>query len=131
MRYLGVLAIIGLLIFSACEKDPGVGGTSSIVGTIIVQETDNFGNVVTEYAGPEERVYIIYGDGDFYDDEVRTNYDGRYKFDFLTIGNYRIFAYTDCKLFDSCDAPIRPEFIDIQINSNDQVVNAPDLIIQN
>lgn len=128
MRFLLVIFPL-LILVSSCEKNPGEGGTSSIEGKIIIEEVDNFGVVVKSYPAPEERVYIVYGNNEFFDNEVRTHYDGRYQFEFLNIGSYQLYAYSEC-FVDSCTIPKYPELIDIGISANNQVVNAQDIIIQ-
>jgi hypothetical protein len=43
-------------------------------------------------------VYIIYGDDadeTYFHDDIKTSYDGTFKFRFLEPGNYRIFFYED------------------------------------
>jgi len=124
-----LVTLIAVTFLLSCEKEPGEGGTSTIEGAVIIEEVDNLGFVVNSYPAPEERVYIIYGDNDIYDNEVRSHYDGRYKFEFLNIGSYKLFAYTEC-IFDSCSVPLLPVIEEISVNSNSQIVNAPDLVIQ-
>lgn len=111
--------IIGL---SACEKDPGQGGTSSIEGIAGIQEVSSSGNILAEYPAIEERIYIIYGDNEIYDDEVRTSFDGRFKFTELFKGTYTIFAYSDCS---SCPAGTEAIMQTVTINDNDEVVSLP------
>lgn len=117
-----------LLLVSACEKNPGEGGTSSIEGKIMIEEVDNFGVVVKSYPALEERVYIIYGDNEFFDNEVRTHFNGRYQFEFLNIGSYQIYAYSEC-FVDSCTVPKYAEIIEVGVSANNQVVNSPDITI--
>jgi hypothetical protein len=40
----------------------------------------------------DERVYIIYGEEDFYSESVRTDEDGNFQFTGLTRGDYRVYA---------------------------------------
>lgn len=47
----------------------------------------------TSYA-QELEVYIKYGDHEFYDDRIRTQYDGTFVFDELIKGEYLIFVYS-------------------------------------
>src|SRR6056297_3593232 len=98
-----VLFAISTLIFVGCKKEEGEGGRSSIKGTVIEQEMDTFLNpeVVNEYPLTAERVYIIYGDeSEVYDDDMRTDFEGRYHFRFLREGTYTVFTYTECNVFD-------------------------------
>jgi len=74
-----------LLLAVSCEKDPGEGGNSTLEGKVVVHEVSPSGNILAQYDGAEERVYIIYGDNEIYDDEVRSSYDGRFKLFTLTV----------------------------------------------
>lgn len=116
-----------LFMLSACSKEPGVGGNSSISGKVIIQEIDPFtGEVDLEYEAPEERVYIIYGDNEIYDDEIRTHYDGQFKFTDLFKGSYTIFAYSDC---NSCPSGTEPVMRTIEIEDNRTDVVIEDIVI--
>lgn len=93
------IACVSLLFF-ACNKEPGVGGTSSISGKLYRIETNSLGQVLAEYYAPDRDVYIIYGTEDkTYDDDFSTSYDGSFEFKNLTLGTYTVFAYTRC---DTC-----------------------------
>jgi hypothetical protein len=95
----------------ACEKDEGVGGKSTLSGKILVKDFKG-GQLVEEYYGAEERVYIIYGEGEFFNDDTRTNPDGTFRFEYLQPGYYRVFAYSDC---DSCAGGTEPIFKEVVI----------------
>lgn len=86
--------LIPILIISSCQKTEGPGGRATIKGKLFVQ--DYTGSVLTsQYYGPDFDVFIIYGTGsNFYDDDVKTSYDGSYEFRYLRPGTYRIFAYS-------------------------------------
>lgn len=91
-KHFFIFITITLLLLS-CAKEEGEGGRSSISGTIHL--TDNTGGVQGDYNAPEYDVYIIYGDkDDVYDDDMKTSYDGTFKFSNLREGSYRIYAYT-------------------------------------
>src|SRR5690606_323401 len=97
-----MFATIGLF-FSGCEKEEGEGGRSSISGVVIEQRMGEPLNPVIEEEYPlaDVRVYIIYGDStEIYDDDMRTDFDGRFKFRFLRKGTYTIFTYSECNVFD-------------------------------
>ena len=91
-------AIVALT--SACNKEAGEGGTSSISGDILVNDINGAGELQAQYAGMDEDVYIIYGTEDqTYNDKFSTSLDGTFKFSYLTPGDYTIFAYSRC---DTC-----------------------------
>ena len=124
----GFLFII-VLLFSACEKGPGEGGTSTIKGKVIVREYNGDFTILRDvYPGAKEDVYIIYGDDEVYGDKFETSYDGTYEFDYLTEGNYTVFAYskdTTNRITSEKIAIIR----EVEITDKNQVVEVPDIII--
>lgn len=84
------------LAFQSCTKVEGEGGSSSIVGKLNGQVFDGAGNLLYEYDLMDHDVFIIYGDDEtetFYDDDIKTSYDGTFRFDFLENGKYRFFTY--------------------------------------
>ena len=89
--------VIGFFIFSSCNKDEGLGGSSSVQGYVynIVHRADNLaGDTIPAV---EEKVYIIYGDnedGPVADKRVETNQNGMYQFQYLRKGNYVVCAYS-------------------------------------
>ena len=92
------LAISSLLIFTSCKKVEGPGGSSTIKGSVIVEVYDLFDNYIGEYLAADEDVFIIYGDNPddtYFDDDIKTSYDGSFEFRYLEQGEYRIFVYTD------------------------------------
>lgn len=126
------LFLLGIIIvslgFSGCEKTEGEGGKATISGTLMVQLRERIADqVIAEYEARETRVYIIYGDNEIYDDEVRTNFDGQYKFEFLYPGTYRIFAYSECR---ACPEQVNPVFVEVEVGKDDDFVEAPTLYVR-
>lgn len=120
-----LLAALGM---ASCESTPGQGGAATITGKVFVREFSSVGNLLGEYYGPEERVYIIYGNGSTFDDDTRTSFDGSYKFKYLSKGNYRIFAYSKC---DTCASGQNAIIQDVEITSSNETIELEDLIIRN
>jgi hypothetical protein len=114
------LSAICLLAFAGCRKGPGEGGSSTIKGKVTAEYIDVFNNHYT-YPAQKEDVYIIYGDGDFYGDNVETNYDGTYQFDYLKKGSYTVYAYSDC---DTCLGGTHAELVKVEITENKSEVSA-------
>lgn len=91
------------LMMASCEKGPGEGGTSSIVGmvkTYDLQHNDviNRLDTINEYFNADYDVFIIYGSNEsLYDDSYKTSYDGSFGFQYLREGTYTIFVYSDCE----------------------------------
>lgn len=124
--------VFALLLLTACEKGAGEGGTSTIKGVVITQEWDGgFSEVRDEYPSQEEDVYIIYGDDDFYGDDVKTNYNGVYEFDYLRKGTYTVYVYTKDPQVDYEIS--NQKFIikkEVQITSNNQTVTLDTIYIK-
>lgn len=134
------IIVVLLLIsgFSACKKEAGEGGTSTITGKITVHNYDNnnFNCCPDTFAAVDRDVYIVYGgEGSVYDNDFKTTYDGTYEFKYLQKGKYRIFAYSE----DSTGAyngtagtmfrPDVPVFIDVEITDKNQTIVGPEIII--
>ena len=68
-----IISMIFVAAMSSCNKEEGVGGTASITGKIIAKEISNSGILLDEYPAAEERVYIVYGDHDIFDDDTIGN----------------------------------------------------------
>lgn len=97
MRTPSLCVVSGALLLSACQKEPGVGGKAEIKGKVYAIEWDNnTGQRVDSFYVAEARVYIVYGDHEFYDDDTRTGPDGLYKFSWLRKGEYTVFTYSEC-----------------------------------
>jgi hypothetical protein len=123
------LAIAGILfLLQSCSKVEGPGGSSSIVGKVHVEKYDVAGNLINEYDAPDEDVYLIYGeDGTFYDDDVKTSYDGTFEFKYLQKGTYKLFVYQDC---NTCASGIEPVFVEVEITDKKSEVSAGTIIIR-
>lgn len=102
MKRISTLFVLGLLFTlmatSGCTKIEGPGGAATIQGKLYVREYDSGGNLIKEYDGADKDVYIIYGNDPsetYHHDDIKTSYDGTFKFRFMEPGNYRIFYYED------------------------------------
>ena len=124
--------------FSSCEKDAGEGGTSTIVGRVLVYRYDvNQTAIVDTVLGSREDVYIIYGgDNSTYDDDFETSYDGSFRFSNLRKGKYTLFAYSrdTTGLYQSFfpngqNSLLIPIRVNVEITNNKSEVQASDIII--
>jgi hypothetical protein len=121
------------LTFSACEKEAGEGGTSTIRGKVKTQHIAGPGSIDSTYYLADERIYIIYGnDDDTYDDDMRTSFDGSYEFKYLQKGTYRIFAYSvdttgwSDFTFDITRPPVAV-IATVEITDKKQTIHVPDI----
>ncbi|MFK7785016.1 MAG: hypothetical protein AB8B56_07865 [Crocinitomicaceae bacterium] len=85
------------------------------------------GSLSADVAIAEERVYLIYGEEDFYSESVRTDEDGNFQFTGLTRGDYRIYALS-IDTTSSIGGMERAE-LNASITEKKQVVNAGQLNI--
>ncbi len=70
-------------------------GTSTINGTILVDNYNSTGVYVNSGIGADIDVYIIYGNSNLnYSDRIKSNYDGTFSFPNLANGPYTIYAYS-------------------------------------
>lgn len=75
-------------------------GSSKISGSVEVTNYKNdtfypFLEIKDITPAQEQEVYLIYGDHEFYDERIRTNYDGYYEFTKLIPGTYTVFVYSE------------------------------------
>ena len=123
-----LIALIIIPLFNSCKKVEGQGGSSEIVGQVIIRDYDAFGDLIAEYPAQDERVHIIYGtETNYYDDDYDTSFDGSYRFQFLTKGTYQVFVYQKCNTCPSGDEEVLKV---VTIDNNNSTVVAPDLIIE-
>lgn len=84
------------LILPSCNKGPGEGGTGTVQGFVklVHHPDDDYTLTPDTMAAAKTDVFIIYGDEDFFGDDVETNANGMYRFEYLRPGNYTVFAYS-------------------------------------
>ena len=125
------IGLMLLLLMGACTKQEGYGGKSTIYGYVMEKDYNNSGQLQSEYYKPEQKVYIVFGDNDFYDDEIDTDYTGKYKFSYLYAGQYTIYTYTECSPIDPCDSGVMTIQAILNISENGDIANVNDLVIEN
>jgi len=90
-----------LLSFSfvliSCNKDEGFGGSCSIEGYVynIIHHNKNYSFLTDTVPAAEWRVFILAGDNGAVLKDIRTNYNGMYRFDYLRKGTYPVYAYSE------------------------------------
>lgn len=128
MRYMLLIAIC-LLLLPACKKEEGEGGRAEINGVVMRQNVNALGNPIGEpYPYLDTRVYIIYGDHEFQDDDVRTGPGGKFQFRWLRKGDYTIYTYGE-----QCDCPNDLVVISrtVSIDGKKDVVTVPVMTADN
>lgn len=124
-----ILSVLIAFVFSSCHKAAGEGGTSVIKGKIWVQDYNTTQTtLLSEYYGADIEVYIIYGtESNYFNDRIRTSFDGSFEFPFLAKGSYRIFAYSKC---NTCDGGIEPILVSTEVTKNKSVVDIGNITIK-
>lgn len=88
-----------VLLMTSCNKDEGLGGSSSLEGYVynINHYDDNFSFATDTFPAVREDVYLIFGDNetDFYGEDIKTDGNGLFRFDYLRKGNYIVYACSD------------------------------------
>jgi hypothetical protein len=90
-------------------------GQSAVTGSTLISE------------GPiaDERVYLIYGDEEYYSESVRTDANGNYRFSGLNRGDYTIFVFST-SLSDGSTTQVESS---VTISEKKSIVSAPGLNI--
>lgn len=117
-----LLFLIVLLITSCVKQEAGEGGKSTISGKVKIHNYNSLGIYKESYFAPDEKVYIIYGEDSIPSDDVDTNPDGYYRFDYLRKGSYTIFAYSKC---DTCASGTEAIYVATEVTYVDENVIAP------
>ena len=99
MKHYGkIMVLLALLPFVlvSCNKREGEGGTGTVQGYVklVHHPDDDYQLGVDTLNAAKTDVFIVYGDEEFYGDDTETNPDGLYQFEYLTPGNYTVFAYS-------------------------------------
>jgi len=113
-----------MVIFSACKKEEGEGGKATIEGKLYTMLYDPNGKFLKKEEARKEDLFIIYGDNTVYDDQMDSDDEGSYKFQYLRKGDYTIFAYSDC---NTCPSGIESVEIKVEIKDKKELVEAVDL----
>ena len=125
---------------SACKKEAGEGGTSVIEGQVYKIHTFQnslTGKMDTLYYQLDsgKDVFIIYSDNEteVYDDKFETDWNGRYRFEYLRKGDYTLYTYADSTVDISSTIELKyeyPIFKHIKINSNNSDNSVEDFVIE-
>jgi len=109
------------IITVTCNTKGTVADGDNGISNLGVDVTTQGENQITLQSGAfaDEDVFIIYGDNDdIADDNLKTNYDGTFKFTNLRKGSYTIFAYS--KDESAIDKPLTPIFVSTDISGNEE-----------
>ena len=117
-----------LFTFFACSKVEGEGGAATIKGKIIVEDYNNAGTTLQDtYPGADRDVYIVYGnENTFYDNDIKTSYDGSFEFRYLQKGNYQIFVYEEIQGAENDTVIVHS----VSITEKKQVVDLGEIVVK-
>ena len=118
-----------IMIFSGCNKSPGLGGKATIKGKLTGRfySDKQLTLLVGQSALGDQNVYIIYGnDHTNYDDNISTSYDGSFEFKYLRPGKYVVFMYENCY---PCASLQQEKLFEVDITTKDQVIDLGEVIL--
>ncbi len=95
IKLIGLLCVCSLFLAS-CNSREGEGGTGAVQGYVklINHPDDDYSLPADTMDAAKTDVFIVYGNSDFYGDDVETDDKGFYKFKYLTPGDYTVFSYS-------------------------------------
>jgi hypothetical protein len=92
----GVIAVLILVFGTACQKDPGFGGTGSIEGMIVEKfYNEDYSLLLYEQPAVDEEVFILFGDEKVLGDRIFTSITGEFRFEYLYPGHYQLYYQSD------------------------------------
>jgi len=121
---LGRLTMLTLL-----DYDDGAAVIKGVVKVINYVNESSWPNLVIQdiaYA-QEQEVYLTYGENDFYEDRIRTKFNGYFEFSHLIPGNYLVFLYSDDVTGQTENVVLKFE---VSITEFDQVVDLGEITIE-
>lgn len=94
-KYKLIFVLLPFLFFSSCINEEGEGGTAVVDGYIhkVIHPDGTYKLKADTVVGARTNVFIMYGDKKPYGDKMDTGADGYFRFEYLTKGDYTIFAY--------------------------------------
>jgi hypothetical protein len=104
--------------------DPDDVSTSFLVD---VSNQGQVGSIGAETAMTDMRVYLCYGENEFYDESTRTGVNGAFSFRNLQIGKYSVYVLSKDSSTQEYTIPVRQE---IEITADGSVVEVGNLFIE-
>lgn len=93
---MGLVGFLLVFALGCSEPGPGEGGYASIQGVVMVEDWNStFTTILSRYPAMDERIYLVFGDDPVPGTDVRTSYNGAYRFPYLHAGAYRVYTYSD------------------------------------
>ena len=94
--HLLITLFAAMLLLPSCNKGPGEGGTGTVQGYVklVHHPDDDYTLTPDTLVAAKTDVFIIYGDEAYFGDDIETNAEGLYRFEYLRPGDYTVFAYS-------------------------------------
>lgn len=128
--------IQGLILFAfifvgivACDKVEGPGGYSTVYGRVkVLDYNSELTNFLGTYYAFDEDVYLMYGNDSIPSDDVKTSYNGYYRFEYLQPGSYTVYVISEdtTGLSESGHFPVMKEIL---IPENGDEIEVPEIVI--
>jgi hypothetical protein len=129
MKLILSIFLTSTLLYS-CSKVEGKGGSATVKGVVLEQLYNSIGNPISggKYEAADQDVYLIYGQDDtFYDDDLKTSFDGSFVFNYLQKGKYTLFVYEDC---NNCPSGKKEILVPFEITERNQVIDLDTIVIK-
>jgi hypothetical protein len=129
MKLILSIFLTSTLLYS-CSKVEGKGGSATVKGVVLEQLYNSIGNPISggKYEAADQDVYLIYGQDDtFYDDDLKTSFDGSFVFNYLQKGKYTLFVYEDC---NNCPSGKKEILFPFEITERNQVIDLDTIVIK-
>jgi hypothetical protein len=113
-NYYFLLLFAALFVLVSCNKEEGLGGSSSLEGYVynVVHQDDSFVFKTDTFPALGKKVYITFGDESNVGDDMDAGLDGYYRFNYLREGNYTVYA-----LSESADGQKHAEMQKVKVGS--------------
>ena len=92
-----LLALMALMwLLPSCNKGPGEGGTGTVQGyvTLVHHPDDDYTLTPATMVAAKTDVFIVYGDENYFGNDVETDANGMYRFEYLRPGDYTVYSYS-------------------------------------
>ncbi len=123
--------IVLMVYLSSCKKPAGEGGKASIKGSVWVEDYNSAFTVLNgSYNGADVEVYIIYGDETNFGERLRANYEGKFEFNYLRPGKYKVYVYSKDNTLQS-ESGMVTVVKEVEIKSKKEVVDLGQISIYN
>jgi hypothetical protein len=117
--------IVSTILFS-CTKGPGEGGRASIKGSVFARNYSNTYIKTDSGMLGGQKVFLKYGDEPGIGDNVDTDQDGVFYFNYLREGKYTIIVYSKQLINNTLDSAVVNT---VEITSRKQQLNLPTITI--